>query len=164
VTNKFDIPITDEQSSLELDGPFIRRAVELVLSDAGKTTASVSVAVVDDEQIHELNKTHLQHDYATDVLSFVFENTDQTTDGEIVVSAEMAVTMATRFNAKPHDELILYVVHGALHLVGYDDKDDASRDAMLAQERDTLARLGLAAPAERDTPVGFIVPDQGSSS
>ncbi len=163
MTTNFDIQITDQQSSLEPDYDLIRRAIEQVLTDAGKLQAAISVALVDNRQIHELNKAHLQHDYATDVLSFVFESTNENADGEIIVSAEMAADIAGRFGAEAHDELLLYIVHGALHLVGHDDKDEAARQLMVKQEVATLASIGVAAPVKRDALVGSSIPERRNS-
>lgn len=160
----FDIQITDQQQAIELDGPLIRRAIEQVLVDAGKSEAVISLAVVDNEAIHELNRLHLKHDYATDVLSFIFEDGRNSTDGEVIVSAPMAVEIAGRLGAPSHDELLLYIIHGCLHLVGYDDKDDAARKQMIAQEAKTLEALGIPAPIERLTAIGFVAGSQGDAS
>lgn len=159
----FDIQISDQQQTLKLDCAAICRAVQEVLDGANLSRATISVAVVDNEQIHALNRTHLQHDYATDVLSFVFESNEECVDGEIVVSAEMAAHVAEELGIVADDELLLYVVHGALHLVGCDDKDEEARAEMLAKEAATLATLGLTTPAHRSTPVGTPVSEGDSS-
>jgi probable rRNA maturation factor len=62
-------------------------------------------------------------------------------DGEIVVSAETAASSCAEHGTTPENELLLYVVHGALHLVGYDDRDDASRAEMRRREREVLAEV-----------------------
>jgi probable rRNA maturation factor len=66
-------------------------------------------------------------------------------DGEVLVSAEMAVQMADRFGWSPRDELTLYLVHGLLHLCGYDDLSPAERRLMRERERAILAQLKIAA-------------------
>ena len=159
----YDIQIIDEQDAISVDGDVVQRAVQRVLADASTNQATISIAIVGNQSIHELNKTYLQHDYATDVLSFVFDRGECSVDGEIVVSAEMAQIIAGRLNVEPHDELLLYIIHGALHLVGYDDKDEAGRKKMLEQEVSTLSALGFSAPTQRDKPIGTPITETGST-
>ena len=83
--------------------------------------ATISVAVVDDDAISELNGEFLGHQGPTDVLSFVLEQGEDFLDGEVVVSAETAQRAAAEFGWSAAEELLLYVIHGALHLAGYDD-------------------------------------------
>src|SRR5947209_20458481 len=117
------IEIADEQSRHQLDHSRLKKAARLVLEDAGIKSAEISIAVVSDERIHELNRQYLQHDYPTDVLSFVLDHNQdkQSLDGEIIVSADHAASQAVHFGWSADDELLLYVIHGCLHLVGYDD-------------------------------------------
>lgn len=107
-----------------------RRAAEEVL---GRT--KVVVAIVDDATIAELHERYLGVPGATDVLSFPH--------GEIVVSAETALREARERRIEARSELCLYVVHGALHLKGFDDRTPRGRGRMRAEERRILGRLGL---------------------
>ena len=139
------IQIANRQTLLPIDEGAIRRAVRAVLAgrDAEKTT--VSVAVVDDQTISGLNDRFLGHRGPTDVLSFVLEQAAGVLDGEVVVSAETASRAAPRFGWSAAEELLLYVIHGALHLAGYDDATPAQRAAMRRQETKHLALLGIRA-------------------
>lgn len=123
----------------------IRAAVKAALALGGVTDGAVTVVVVDDPAIHELNRRHLEHDYPTDVLSFAIEQGDGYVEGDIVVSADTAVRMAPRYGWAADDELLLYAVHGALHLAGFDDLEPEKLAAMRAAEREVLAQFGLAA-------------------
>lgn len=136
------IHVTNEQT-LPVDETPLRRAVRMILHDASIPQATVSVAVVDDPTIHQLNRRYLDHDDATDVLSFLLQREADRLEGEVVVSAETAQRVARRFGWSPADELLLYVIHGTLHLVGYDDQTPSERAAMREQERAYLARFGL---------------------
>jgi probable rRNA maturation factor len=95
----------------------------------------VVVALVDDETIAGLHRRFLGMSGPTDVLSFP--------EGEIVVSAETAARQAEARGVRPLHELLLYVVHGALHLKGYDDRGAAPRARMRAAERRILRKLGV---------------------
>ena len=143
------VQVNIQQRVLPLDEQWLRQIVTVVLSGEGAASASVSVAVLDDKAIHELNRRYLHHDYPTDVLSFVLEEGDQGLEGEVIVSAETAAREAAGFGWSAADELALYVVHGTLHLLGYDDHEDSDIAAMRAKERHYLARMGIGRPAER---------------
>ncbi|MFC1759060.1 rRNA maturation RNase YbeY [Planctomycetota bacterium] len=140
---KFEIGVSDEQNSLQVDHGRLCEVIEMILSDANLESAEISVAIIDDPTMHQLNRDHLNHDYPTDVLSFVLERTDSTLDGEVIVSTDTAIARAVEFRLSPADELLLYVIHGTLHLVGYDDKDESKRPAMRQQEVHYLAKFGV---------------------
>lgn len=137
------LEIANQQTTLALDRRRLRRAVEGVLRGAAIAEARISLAVVDDPTIHALNRQYLRHDYATDVLSFVLERSDGHLEGEVIVSADTAQRDARTFGWTPADELLLYVIHGMLHLVGYVDDTSRRQAEMRDKEREHLARFGL---------------------
>lgn len=154
---RFVIGVKNEQTHVAVSTQKVRRTARLVLAAEEVAVATISVALVDNRTIRHLNRRHLNHDYETDVLSFLFETeqsaapttgarkkhpvTRRRLDGEIVISAEMAVQSAPRFGWSPSDELALYLVHGLLHLCGYDDKTIAERRRMRKRERAILRLL-----------------------
>ncbi|MGD9127138.1 MAG: rRNA maturation RNase YbeY [Planctomycetia bacterium] len=140
---EYYIEITNVQSSVEVDEERLREVISWILRRALVDQAEISVAIVDDPTIHELNREYLGHDHPTDVLSFVFEYEDGFLDGQIIVGGETAAREATHFGWNGQDELLLYIVHGTLHLVGYDDLTDDARAAMREAERTVLAQFGL---------------------
>ncbi len=138
------IEIADEQDAHVVNYERLITAVRTILSDAGYTAGEVSIAIVTDEAMHELNRQYLQHDYPTDVLSFVLEAEDERLIGQLIVSADYAAREAPTFGWSTDDELLLYAIHGALHLVGYDDLDPELKAEMREQETAYLARFGLS--------------------
>ena len=136
------VEIADQQHHLPLDRRLLRKAVRRVLRDAGLRKARISVAVVDDATIARLNWRYLRHRGPADVLSFPLDESDGL-EGEVVVAAETALRQAPRYDWSPHDELLLYVVHGVLHLVGHDDASPASRAQMQQRESEILEGLGI---------------------
>ena len=138
------IEIADEHS-LSNDHSRLETAVRQVLGEAGIVSGEISVAIVADAQMHELNRQYLQHDYPTDVLSFVLEYdaAKKSLDGEIIVSSDYATREAARYGWSADDELLLYVIHGALHLVGHDDQTPEGQAAMRVAESKHLANFGL---------------------
>jgi probable rRNA maturation factor len=139
----FQISITNVQTTHAIDCDRLEAAVRTVLEEEGAKSATISVAVVDDATIHRLNRYYLQHDEPTDVLSFVLDENEKTLDGEIVISANTAAATAARFGWTIGDELLLYVVHGTLHLVGYDDRAPEALREMRDRERHYLMAFGL---------------------
>ncbi len=136
------VEIANEQSKHAFNSDFLRQAVRTVLAGESLERAEISVAIVDDAAIHGLNLKYLQHDYATDVLSFLLNSPGEPLEGEIVLSAETAAREASQYGWNKEDELLLYLIHGTLHLIGHDDTSDAERAAMRAKERRYLAELG----------------------
>jgi probable rRNA maturation factor len=87
-----------------------------------------------------------QHDYPTDVLSFILERDEaaKSLDGEIIASADYAAREAIRTTAGPQTtNYCCNVIHGCLHLVGHDDQTPDGLAAMRAAESEHLARFGL---------------------
>ena len=128
------VTITNLQDHVKLEAAPVGRAVRHVMKKEGRGE-DVSIAFVDNARIAELNEQFLKHAGPTDVISF---NLDGPGDpdgllGEVVVSAEMAAAEARRRHIAIKRELLLYVIHGVLHLLGYDDS--APREARLMRGR-----------------------------
>lgn len=119
----------------------ITKAVEVIACEYGWSEAEISVAVVDDEEIHRVNRQFLQHDYPTDVISFDTTESDTVLEGEIVVSVDTARRIAEENGWNGDHELLLYVVHGMLHIVGLDDKAAADIEEMRKAERHFMELL-----------------------
>lgn len=145
----FQVLVANEQATLAIDERALIDVARQILADSPYESGSVSIAVVDDPTIHALNVQYLGHDYPTDVLSFVLESNDRRVEGELVVGADTAAREAPAVGWSPHNELLLYVIHGALHLVGYDDHETADQAAMYAAEVQYLRRQGVALPTDQ---------------
>ena len=138
-----EIEINNRQDDHQIDESRLVAAARKVLESEGITAGEISLAVVDDPTIHDLNKRYLDHDYATDVLSFPFDGDETSVEGEAVVSADYAAAAAAQYGWTIDDELLLYIVHAMLHLVGYDDAEDEDRQKMRELERRYLAEFDL---------------------
>jgi probable rRNA maturation factor len=165
----YEIEIANNQDRLEINEEFLTEVVRTTLAAEQVKSAEISVALVDNAEIHTLNRQYLEHDYETDVLSFQldFEPGPQTTDapaasgraagatlsGEVIASAEMALQMAVEYHWNPQDELVLYLVHGLLHICGYDDLSEPEQEVMRGRERDILKHWNLV-PHYAEPPSG----------
>lgn len=142
------IEIADRQNVMSVREEPLREAVRRILADADIFEGEISIALVNNAEIHEINRRFLQHDYPTDVISFPLEFEAGRLEGEIVASTEMAASTAPEHGWDAAAELLLYVIHGALHLVGHDDHDPDLEPRMRAAERQYLGELGVALSAE----------------
>lgn len=143
------IKIASPQEIVTLDRGRLREIAKAVLQGEGIAAAKVSLAFVDNVTIHRLNKQFLDHDEPTDVLTFPLNGPGaKTLEGEIVIGAEVSQTQAAERGHDEQAELALYVIHGILHLCGYDDTTPAAIRKMRDRERHYLQQLGLPAIAD----------------
>ena len=128
----------------DLDFPALKTAARTVLEGEGVPAADVTFAFVDDAHIHRLNKQFLAHDEPTDVLTFPYSvKGAKKLEGEVVIGHGVAIANAADRGHEVGIELTLYVIHGCLHLCGYDDKTETATAKMRAKESEYLAALGL---------------------
>ena len=120
---------------------WVRRVVAGALAAEKKKRVSVGIRVLDDRGIRRLNKKHLRHDYATDVISFGLDEPGVL--GDLAVSEETAVRTAVELGLPFRQEMARYLVHGVLHLLGYDDKRPADRKRMHARQEAILRKIGI---------------------
>jgi probable rRNA maturation factor len=133
-TDQYEVSLANEQASHAVNEPRLIAAAQAVLADSEFKSASLSIAIVDDETMQSLNAKYLDHNYPTDVLSFALEDGGQHLEGEIIISADTAASAAAEHGTTATAEQLLYVIHGTLHLVGYGDKSPEEADAMRAAE------------------------------
>lgn len=144
---QLEIECANEQALLVVDETRLRKAAELILRDAGIRQGTLSIAVVDDAAIHRLNYEFLRHDYPTDVLSFALEEGVDSFEGEVIVSAETSIRNAQEIGWSAVDELLLYVIHGTLHLIGHRDKSEEEREEMRRAEMKYLGLCDVELPS-----------------
>ncbi len=144
------VSITDLQGHLDVSRDDVVSIACLAL-DAEGCPSGVEIALVDDATITELHLRYLGCREPTDVLTFPLEGSRAAgeeaamagasgTLGEIVISTERAVAQAPSYQQDPQLEVLLYVVHGVLHLLGYDDRSATERAAMERRQEEILER------------------------
>src|SRR5689334_12033949 len=139
-----EVEVADHQAHVRAGAGELAARARRVLRREGVDRASISVVLVDDATIHELNRRHLGHDWPTDVITFALsEPGDEVLAGEVILSAEMAARTAREAGVDPMAELCLYLVHGLLHLVGCDDRTDEAAEEMRRREASALGAEGL---------------------
>lgn len=172
--------VADEQDGHAVDTPRWTRLAEQVLVAEGiEGEVELSVLYVDEDHIADLNRSFMGHDGPTDVLSFPIDGVqDSTPDlmtaglspagggvpfdpddipillGDVFICPAVAARQAAEHAGTYEDELALLLVHGVLHLLGFDHAEDAERVAMQGRERELLAQFHgpLAADPWADQP------------
>lgn len=141
------IQLTVNQSRIAIDRRRIRKTAKKILSVLDCNDAEVSILVVDDEEMTEINTEHRQVNDTTDVLSFPMregEFGDIQPDflGDVVISAPTAQRVAELHDADLGAIMDLLLVHGMLHLVGLDHASEEEARSMDARTMELLTELG----------------------
>lgn len=128
--------INDEQLDSNLLSDLSKLADDLLL-DKDVAEAEVSITFVDNSKIKELNKTYRKKDEVTDVLSFPI---DEELLGEVVISLPRAVEQAEDYGHSLRRETAFLMVHGLLHILGFNHKNDADKAEMRKAEEELLEK------------------------
>jgi probable rRNA maturation factor len=132
------VAVSNRQRRRKVDARALAGLVRCVLDLVHDHDSQLGIVLVDDATIAKLNAQYHATPGPTDVLSFDYGEGH----GELIISVECAVRQAKRFRTTPARELALYVVHGILHLHGYDDRTTKGQRRMRAAERQLMSRLG----------------------
>ncbi len=129
-----------------------QRVVEAVLRAEKVRSALISVAFVTDRAIAALNRKHLNHRGPTDVISFGFSRltpNDSGLIGDIYIAPAVAARNAKATKGRVRDELTRLLVHGTLHVLGYEHPDDGDRESSAMWRRQEQLVRRLSAPGAR---------------
>jgi len=144
--------LSNLQNKVNLGAAFTASAVKAVrgifAAERRGRGGRVNVCVMDDRQIRAINRLYLGHNAATDVISFnLQERRNDVMEAEIAVSAQTAARNAAEYRNSIEKELLVYIIHGVLHAMGYDDRTGAER-AVMQKKTDSVIET-LFPPAEK---------------
>lgn len=133
------LAVEHDHSVLALDEDTLERLVHHVIEAEEARLVHVSLVLADHATVRELNRSYLGHDYNTDVLSFSLRPDEDSVsrsvaEGEIYVDLDTAAERHEEFDTSFEREAYRYVIHGLLHLLGYDDATESGQEAMRTQE------------------------------
>ncbi len=154
-----NIVFLDEQDDPLPSGPLVELAAIVLEGERLPASTEVAITLVDESRIAELNETHLGKSGATDVLSFPLEDLRPGSPpapppvpgpplaiGDVLICPGVVRGRAEAAGVAFEDEMALMVVHGLLHLLGYDHVIESDAEIMEARERVYLARVGKVRP------------------
>lgn len=162
------INLENAQEKIDLEKTVLKRLQEGIDAVADLNglaeEAEVDVTIVDDEEIHELNRQYRGMDKPTDVLSFALDEGEEDEPeliggpeehlyGDIIISAETALRQAEEYGHGLEREMTYLAVHGMFHLLGYDHMTEEDKAEMRAKEEEALRAINLAEELF-DHPVG----------
>ena len=146
------IDLLDETGRAHCDIERIQRVVDAAIAADGLGPSALTVLLVDDGESSRLHQLHFNSPDTTDVMTYpdgsVDPETGRTHLGDLAVCVDVAERAALERGRRTSDEVTLYVLHGVLHLLGYDDVDPDDQAAMWAEQRRLLATVGIALEAE----------------
>jgi len=123
----------------------IQRVAQSILEQAGHPAAQLSLSLVGKTRMRTLNRKYRGRDYPTDVLAFPMESMGEQTEvflGDVVICLPVAIGQASRFGNSADQEILRLLIHGTLHLLGY-DHEQSPREAtrMQRKERTIVQKL-----------------------
>jgi probable rRNA maturation factor len=127
----------------------LRRVTQSVLEQAGHPSAHLSLTLVGKTRMQRLNRTYRQRDYATDVLAFPMQDASQSPlafVGDVVICVPVALSQASRFDNSPDEELLRLLIHGTLHLLGYDHETTEQEAKRMQRKEQAIFRSLTPAP------------------
>ena len=149
---KMEIIFENLQKKVALNPPQILKLAKTILRHEGVDCASLSIVFVSRQRIKALNKKFLGRDYTTDVLAFDLSDEALSKSktrrkprailGDIVISTDAVLGNARAYKTGLSEELALYVIHGILHLLGFDDCKTQDAQKMRRKEHQLLVFLG----------------------
>lgn len=132
------VHLFDRQKDLKIDKGSLRALVKSTLAFLDSTPDEVSLYLVPEKKIIQLHDEFFNDPTSTDCISFPL---DASHLGEIFVCPKTAIAYAKKHNLDPHTETALYIVHGLLHLLGYNDLTPADKRVMRKKEKSCMGHL-----------------------
>ncbi|MDL2265467.1 rRNA maturation RNase YbeY [Parabacteroides sp. OttesenSCG-928-G07] len=127
----------------------INHWIKQVAASYSKKIGDISYVFCSDEKILEINRTYLQHDYYTDIITFDYSENDKIA-GDLFISIDTVATNAEKYQTTFDEELHRTIIHGILHLCGIDDKGPGEREKMEREENKALALYKNELKLEKD--------------
>lgn len=141
------VDLSNTTQRKECEG-LVEKVSEHVMREFGLKCASVSISLVGKSLMRRLNREYKDHDYDTDVLSFPIEGDlnepssgEERILGEIIISLDTTAGNARRFKTSFDEELALYVIHGLLHLFGFEDTYEPARTKMFDKQSQIFDKI-----------------------
>ena len=129
----------DDLSLNEID---LTNWISKVCSSENHEFGDISLIFCSDDYLLDINRTHLDHDYYTDIITFYYTE-NKIVSGDLFISIDRVRDNATDFNFSFEHELHRVIIHGVLHLCGYKDKSDEEEKLMRTKENNALSMISF---------------------
>ncbi|MDP8213112.1 MAG: rRNA maturation RNase YbeY [Candidatus Zapsychrus exili] len=135
-----EVIVENLQKKINLKPLQIVKIAKTILRHEGIKKSIVSIVFVTSQKIIALNKKFLGKTYATDVLAFDFKGDAKNgaLEGDIIISTDAVIKNSKEFKTNVEEEIALYVIHGILHLLGFDDHKKKDTEVMRLKEKELL--------------------------
>ena len=130
--------ISDYNSNLSFEINKIKETVKSVLISEDKNEAKVSIILSNKQYVSDLKKKYFKTNHYTDVITFNLENTDENIDGEIYISIDDVLENSKKYSTTFNNEFSRVLIHGVLHLIGYEDESKNDKKIMRGLEEKYL--------------------------
>lgn len=131
-TEEIDFHLDDENK--------VSKWIESIILKNKKELGEINYIFINDEKILEINQEYLKHDYYTDIITFDYCVGDLVS-ADIFISIETVESNSYKFETSFQQELMRVIIHGVLHLLGYNDSDEENRQLMRKKENEALSLL-----------------------
>lgn len=129
------IQFFSENTSFQLENPvFYDNWLRLVIAENNKKEGEINYIFCTDDQLLKINQEHLNHDFYTDIITFDNSEDDETIEADIYISTDRVNENSSKHSAGFSEELSRVMVHGILHLLGFDDKTEDQKKVMREKE------------------------------
>lgn len=140
------VKIKNLQRKVKVNTSVLKKIAARILEIEGLSETELSLVLVNDRRIEEINRRYRHQDGPTDVIAFrmadgLYAELNTYLLGDIVISVETALSQAAKFRRTAAEELCLYLIHGILHLEGYDDQQPEERKRMWRRQRRIMDKM-----------------------
>ena len=132
----------EDVDDLSLNDIDLTNWISKVCINENYNLGDISLIFCSDEYLLDINRTHLDHDYYTDIITFDYTD-NQIVSGDLFISIDRVRDNATDFNVSFEHELHRVIIHGVLHLCGYKDKSDDEEKLMRTKENNALSLISF---------------------
>ena len=122
------------EKGIKVSKQSVQKIVSLICDDLELCVDSLEFNFISSETMIDVNKKYLQHNFGTDIITFDYSVEKNNLDGEIFISLQDAIENSEKYHVSVDNELLRLIIHGILHLIGYDDTTIAKRKRMKSVE------------------------------
>jgi probable rRNA maturation factor len=135
------LSFTNKLDGKRFDNEFqVRKLIFKLINNENKKLGEISVVLTDNRDILEINRSFLSHHYYTDVITFDTSKRN-VISGDIFISIDQVKLNAIKYKTEYNKEIVRVIIHGVLHLVGYNDADESEKFKMRSLEDSYLCEL-----------------------